>query len=43
MSSLGSGNTDCSTVILLISNHTVVSRKVIYLHDDNDNYDNDIN
>ena len=43
MSSLGNGNTDCNTVILLISNNTVVSRKVIDIHDDNDNDDNDIN
>ena len=43
MSSLGNGNTDCNTVILLISNYTVVSRKVIEFHDDNDNDDHCIN
>ena len=41
MSSLGNGNTDCNTVLLIRSN-TVGSRKVIDIHDDNDNDDNDM-
>ena len=41
MSSLGNGNTDCNTVLLIRSN-TVGSCKVIDIHDDNDNDDSDM-